>query len=195
MQSNYASDLRNILRNVFELNRSPDDDDNDDDDIVVEEAIEAKESIQFTDINNEVTDLYDTSDDMNAFMSRSNTFTNEDSLVTGISGDYSPTAESLESDETQTGNVRFGTQTLLLPPIWVPDELVSMCTLCFCQFTIIRRRHHCRNCGQIYCNNCSNNFMPLVQYGYVKPVRVCSPCHRQLNDQSSDQINDIEQQS
>lgn len=179
MQSNYASDLRNILRNVFDLNRSPEEDD-----ICVEEAVEAKELIEFTDIigSDPSAQIVDnSSDELNGPIHRSDTLTNENSL-SRISGDYSPTTESIESDEIiqNLSDLRERVQTVLLPPIWVPDELVSICTDCCSPFTIIRRRHHCRNCGQIYCNNCSNNFMPLVRYGYVKPVRVCHSCHRQL---------------
>ena len=63
-----------------------------------------------------------------------------------------------------------------MAPIWVPDELVDSCTSCMQSFNLIRRRHHCRNCGQIYCNNCSSHFVPLSQFGYHKPVRVCDGC-------------------
>lgn len=65
---------------------------------------------------------------------------------------------------------------LMLAPIWVPDELVASCTTCKQSFTILRRRHHCRNCGQIYCSTCSSHTMHLGQFGYTKPVRVCDPC-------------------
>lgn len=64
-----------------------------------------------------------------------------------------------------------------LPPIWVPDELVSECSGCSIQFTLLRRRHHCRNCGFIFCNNCSNHFVHLSHFGYSKPVRVCNECY------------------
>lgn len=64
----------------------------------------------------------------------------------------------------------------ILAPIWVPDELVASCTACDQTFTLLRRRHHCRNCGQIYCNTCSSHAMRLSQFGYTKPVRVCDPC-------------------
>lgn len=68
---------------------------------------------------------------------------------------------------------------LLIAPVWVPDELVSSCTSCEQSFTLIRRRHHCRNCGQIYCRACSNQFIPLAHFGFEKPVRVCGPCFLQ----------------
>lgn len=40
---------------------------------------------------------------------------------------------------------------------WVADELVASCSGCQSRFTIFLRRHHCRRCGLIFCNDCSNN--------------------------------------
>lgn len=69
-----------------------------------------------------------------------------------------------------------GAHSLLLPPIWVPDEMQSECSSCCQVFNLIRRRHHCRRCGRIFCNQCSNNFISLECFGYAKPVRVCNVC-------------------
>ena len=41
-----------------------------------------------------------------------------------------------------------------------------------------RRKHHCRNCGGVFCNDCSNRKMPLPSS--PKPVRVCEACVRLL---------------
>uniref|UniRef100_A0A7N5ZWF8 RUN and FYVE domain containing 2 n=1 Tax=Anabas testudineus TaxID=64144 RepID=A0A7N5ZWF8_ANATE len=38
--------------------------------------------------------------------------------------------------------------------------------------------HHCRNCGEIFCNSCSDNELPLP--ASPKPVRVCDTCHALL---------------
>lgn len=35
------------------------------------------------------------------------------------------------------------------PPTWVPDELAPQCMACSAAFTVVRRRHHCRNCGKV----------------------------------------------
>ena len=35
------------------------------------------------------------------------------------------------------------------PPSWVPDELAPQCMGCVATFTVVRRRHHCRNCGKV----------------------------------------------
>ncbi|KAF1374866.1 hypothetical protein PFLUV_G00233510 [Perca fluviatilis] len=44
-------------------------------------------------------------------------------------------------------------------------------------FTVIRRKHHCRSCGKIFCSRCSSHSAPLPRYGQVKPVRVCTHCY------------------
>lgn len=40
---------------------------------------------------------------------------------------------------------------------WLPDEATECCMAESCgrPFTLLRRRHHCRGCGQIFCDTCS----------------------------------------
>ncbi|KAM3924835.1 lateral signaling target protein 2 homolog [Leptodactylus fuscus] len=63
------------------------------------------------------------------------------------------------------------------PPEWVPDSASTQCTSCCAPFTLLRRRHHCRSCGKIFCSRCSGytTFLPHVQN--PQPVRVCSHCY------------------
>ncbi|KAK2142843.1 hypothetical protein LSH36_907g00018 [Paralvinella palmiformis] len=49
---------------------------------------------------------------------------------------------------------------------WAPDSDVNLCTACGKSFTITRRRHHCRLCGGIICNRCSQ-FLP---FSYAKKL-------------------------
>lgn len=63
------------------------------------------------------------------------------------------------------------------PPDWVPDEACNSCIACKAPFTVIRRKHHCRSCGKIFCSRCSSHSAPLPRYGQVKPVRVCTHCY------------------
>ena len=37
---------------------------------------------------------------------------------------------------------------------WVPDENVTKCNDCRTEFSMLNRKHHCRNCGKIFCKNC-----------------------------------------
>ncbi|XP_076072561.1 RUN and FYVE domain-containing protein 2-like isoform X4 [Mytilus galloprovincialis] len=57
---------------------------------------------------------------------------------------------------------------------WKGDKDASHCSTCEKEFSISRRKHHCRNCGNIFCNECSDNKMPLPSS--AKPVRVCDDC-------------------
>lgn len=34
-------------------------------------------------------------------------------------------------------------------PRWMPDSSCSQCSACHAPFTLLRRRHHCRNCGKV----------------------------------------------
>jgi len=59
---------------------------------------------------------------------------------------------------------------------WVPDSDCLQCTNCGNPFTVFRRRHHCRNCGRLFCGRCSSNEMPIPELGYDTNVRVCDLC-------------------
>ena len=37
---------------------------------------------------------------------------------------------------------------------WVADSEVKACAACGSLFTQLRRKHHCRSCGHIYCSKC-----------------------------------------
>lgn len=66
------------------------------------------------------------------------------------------------------------------PPTWVPDEEAPKCHRCKNDFTFTNRRHHCRNCGNVFCGACSNNMARLPQYGFNEPVRVCFDCFKDI---------------
>uniref|UniRef100_A0A8C0U8K8 RUN and FYVE domain-containing protein 1 n=1 Tax=Cyanistes caeruleus TaxID=156563 RepID=A0A8C0U8K8_CYACU len=66
---------------------------------------------------------------------------------------------------------------------WLKDDEATHCKQCKKEFSISRRKHHCRNCGDIFCNSCSSNELALPSY--PKPVRVCDNCHTLLLQQCS----------
>ncbi|XP_028314837.1 RUN and FYVE domain-containing protein 1 [Gouania willdenowi] len=66
---------------------------------------------------------------------------------------------------------------------WLKDDEATQCKHCHKEFSISRRKHHCRNCGDIYCNNCSSNELALPSY--PRPVRVCDACHTFLLQRGS----------
>lgn len=54
----------------------------------------------------------------------------------------------------------------------------SKCAFCAHAFGMMRRRHHCRNCGKSVCDKCTGESIPLPKFGLVEPVRVCLYCHK-----------------
>ena len=46
---------------------------------------------------------------------------------------------------------------------WVPDEERTSCRTCGETFTLFLRKHHCRKCGEIFCQKCSSRRIPLPE--------------------------------
>ncbi|XP_047462856.1 myotubularin-related protein 4 isoform X3 [Mugil cephalus] len=63
---------------------------------------------------------------------------------------------------------------------WVPDHMASHCFNCDCEFWIAKRRHHCRNCGNVFCKDCCHLKLPIPDQQLYDPVLVCNTCHDQL---------------
>ncbi|KAH3816374.1 hypothetical protein DPMN_117890 [Dreissena polymorpha] len=63
-------------------------------------------------------------------------------------------------------------------PRWIKDDEVTMCHECKDKFTAIKRRHHCRACGEIFCNKCSSDRVFLQWEN--KENRVCKECYNQI---------------
>ncbi|XP_022098381.1 1-phosphatidylinositol 3-phosphate 5-kinase-like isoform X2 [Acanthaster planci] len=59
---------------------------------------------------------------------------------------------------------------------WMPDSQCKECYECSERFTTLRRRHHCRVCGQIFCSRCCNQEVPGKFMGYTGYLRVCTYC-------------------
>ncbi|PPD71633.1 hypothetical protein GOBAR_DD31463 [Gossypium barbadense] len=59
---------------------------------------------------------------------------------------------------------------------WVPDEAVSKCTACATDFGAFVRKHHCRNCGDIFCDKCTHGRIALTADENAPQVRVCDRC-------------------
>merc|ERR1712137_562223 len=62
-------------------------------------------------------------------------------------------------------------------PEWEPDDAATNCRQCGQPFTsFLRRRHHCRHCGRVFCEICTKSDMPIPKFGLHDPVRVCDAC-------------------
>ena len=70
----------------------------------------------------------------------------------------------------------------MVKPMFIPDHWTPNCINCDSKFTFLRRRHHCRACGQVFCSNCCSEKYPLM-YMRGEPARVCKPCKSALEEQ------------
>lgn len=68
---------------------------------------------------------------------------------------------------------------------WLKDEGADSCVGCGVRFNLYERRHHCRNCGQVFCSKCSRFESKISRLGILKPVRVCQGCYSSLRSQHS----------
>jgi hypothetical protein len=61
----------------------------------------------------------------------------------------------------------------------MPDKICKVCYNCEETFTMYRRRHHCRMCGQIFCDRCSSEVVDGSQMIGLGPGlhRSCGLCH------------------
>eukprot|EP01048_Picozoa_sp_COSAG05_P010974 COSAG05_NODE_1002_length_6238_cov_4.988597_3_plen_786_part_00 len=89
---------------------------------------------------------------------------------------------------------------------WQPDSHASECPGCQRQFGLFLRKHHCRGCGQVFCNSCSRHYLQLATPPHsafafpgsagatdspasasstaaaaADPQRTCEDCYRRLS--------------
>lgn len=65
-------------------------------------------------------------------------------------------------------------------PVWVPDDNVMDCMNCHNRFTLLNRRHHCRNCGRVLCADCTKKKV-IIPHLSNKPQRVCDKCANEFD--------------
>ncbi|XP_057710557.1 FYVE, RhoGEF and PH domain-containing protein 6-like [Corythoichthys intestinalis] len=90
---------------------------------------------------------------------------------------------SSRGQEEADGALDVGAPLGSKAPIWIPDLRATMCMICTCEFTLTWRRHHCRACGKVVCQACSNNKYYL-EYLKNQPARVCDHCFAKLQENS-----------
>ncbi|XP_017486367.1 PREDICTED: hepatocyte growth factor-regulated tyrosine kinase substrate-like [Rhagoletis zephyria] len=67
-------------------------------------------------------------------------------------------------------------------PDWADGEV---CHRCRVQFAFLVRKHHCRNCGQVFCATCSAKTSTIPRFGIEREVRVCDVCYDKINSKPS----------
>uniref|UniRef100_A0A8C9PU39 phosphatidylinositol-3,5-bisphosphate 3-phosphatase n=1 Tax=Spermophilus dauricus TaxID=99837 RepID=A0A8C9PU39_SPEDA len=85
-----------------------------------------------------------------------------------------------------TGSLRFngdfGDEVMTR---WLPDHLAAHCYACDSAFWLASRKHHCRNCGNVFCSSCCNQKVPVPSQQLFEPSRVCKSCYSSLHPTSS----------
>ncbi|XP_056017801.1 WD repeat and FYVE domain-containing protein 3-like isoform X2 [Ostrea edulis] len=68
---------------------------------------------------------------------------------------------------------------------WIKDDGVEKCHSCSIRFSFSERKHHCRNCGKVFCSKCSRYETEIRRLRILKPVRVCQACYNVLRAQQA----------
>ncbi|XP_029173583.1 lateral signaling target protein 2 homolog [Nylanderia fulva] len=153
LQTNFASDLRNILKCVFLMNSSQ----------IIEDTEGSKDESSAS--TNQSTIVPSDTTETGSLHER------QESLP-----EYEDVEETALIHDRTSPVTERGEECVERAPAWVPDNDAPRCMACQAGFTVVRRRHHCRNCGKVFCGRCSSNNVPLPRYGHTKPVRVCNRC-------------------
>ncbi|KAJ3613738.1 hypothetical protein NHX12_019984 [Muraenolepis orangiensis] len=75
---------------------------------------------------------------------------------------------------------------------WVPDDHQDVCMVCQRErFTMFNRRHHCRRCGRLVCQACSDHKMAVEGSG-EEGARVCDHCYAYFYCDSDDELEQAE---
>lgn len=69
----------------------------------------------------------------------------------------------------------------MAPPMWAGKKDPQQCVICNYSFGLLKKGHHCRNCGYFVCKQCSSkdwpsSILPPTYYHNEKFVRICDSC-------------------
>lgn len=78
---------------------------------------------------------------------------------------------------------------------WVADRDMVECFDCKTSFSLTVRRHHCRECGNIFCAACTRNRIAYTPTGHLrkegyreKQKTVCTACHTKISEIQFDML-------
>jgi len=101
-------------------------------------------------------------------------------------------ASDLAALQKTVQHMLFQPSALAQKKEWVNDGARSNCSLCVQSFSMLRRRHHCRVCGEVVCSACTV-FKAVPNEQDPAKIRVCKAClaksstaenHMQVNNNS-----------
>ncbi|KAM0885134.1 hypothetical protein ACQ4PT_030548 [Festuca glaucescens] len=93
---------------------------------------------------------------------------------------------SIQSNEKKKGfDWMFAKPVDEVKDHWVPDEAAKKCQSCAGDFSHFNRRHHCRNCGEVFCDKCSQGRIALTTDDNAPLVRVCDRCMAEVSQRLS----------
>eukprot|EP01116_Phalansterium_solitarium_P013570 TRINITY_DN30964_c0_g1_i1.p1 TRINITY_DN30964_c0_g1~~TRINITY_DN30964_c0_g1_i1.p1 ORF type:complete len:811 (-),score=209.76 TRINITY_DN30964_c0_g1_i1:342-2774(-) len=94
---------------------------------------------------------------------------------------YDAIAAVWHARHEELGPRKAAKHTSFYLPKWVPDESATHCHHCRSAFTLLRRKHHCRCCGDVFCDACSGQQRPIPRMNFFTPVRICVDCCKILD--------------
>lgn len=76
------------------------------------------------------------------------------------------------------------------PTYWRPNNEIKNCHKCQTPFGPTDTKHHCRACGEGFCDRCSSKTKCVPSRNWHTPVRVCDICyHKDELTEFSEDVN------
>ncbi|XP_059608967.1 zinc finger FYVE domain-containing protein 9 [Phlebotomus argentipes] len=109
-------------------------------------------------------------------------------MSTSSSDDFMPMAQPPAVESSAERRLSTSGQQLgKVAPYWVPDNVTNFCMQCNLKFSLIKRRHHCRACGQVLCSTCCSLKAKLEYLGDVE-ARICIQCDAIMSREAAEMI-------
>lgn len=115
-----------------------------------------------------VEELVDSDEDLPSAAQASTSNRPQQPDVIDLTGSSPPAQRTPHRNRQQSRTSSSSSRMYVVPP-WQPDSDVSECPICRRPFTWLFRRHHCRKCGRVVCNECSPHRITIPRQFIVNP--------------------------
>ncbi|KYN07727.1 PREDICTED: zinc finger FYVE domain-containing protein 1-like [Cyphomyrmex costatus] len=79
------------------------------------------------------------------------------------------------------------------PSYWRPNNEIKHCYQCKILLSPTDDKHHCRDCGEGFCAQCSSKTKCVPNRNWYSPVRVCDTCYeKEINCSSDESLEPVE---